>query len=100
MDSITLKLVQSFTLSLFTSQIKENRPPGTLVGRVIAHDNDIGANGQVEFSLSSQNGRYQHLFSINEKGEIWSTEMLDRESNQHGFLFTVSHVVFEFGFYK
>nr|CDS23608.1 protocadherin 1 [Echinococcus granulosus] len=78
-----------FQQQLYQFSIQENRPPGTLVGRVIVQDNDAGTNGRVEFSLACKTDRYQHLFSINERGEIRANEMLDREINSQVLLFTV-----------
>ncbi|VDD84363.1 unnamed protein product [Mesocestoides corti] len=70
-------------------KIPENKPPGSLVGRVIAHDNDAGPNGQIDFTLSWKSLRHQRLFSINERGEITTNEVLDREENPNGIRFTV-----------
>ncbi|KAL5111499.1 Protocadherin-1 [Taenia crassiceps] len=78
-----------FQQQLYQLSIQENRPPGTLVGRVIVQDNDAGTNGQVDFSLACKTGGYQHLFSISERGEIRATEMLDREVYPQVLLFTV-----------
>ncbi|VDK40611.1 unnamed protein product [Taenia asiatica] len=78
-----------FQQQLYQFSIQENRPPGTLVGRVIVQDDDAGTNGLVDFSLVCKTGKYQHLFSINERGEIRANEMLDREVNSQVLLFTV-----------
>ncbi|VDO05335.1 unnamed protein product [Rodentolepis nana] len=78
-----------FQQPIYQFSIRENKPPGTLVGRVIVQDNDAGINGEVDITLSCKTGRHQHLFSINEKGEIRSNEVLDREANPKRIQFTV-----------
>ncbi|VDM32944.1 unnamed protein product [Hydatigera taeniaeformis] len=75
-----------FQQQFYQFSIPENRPPGTLVGRVIVQDNDAGKNGLVDFSISCKTGQYQHLFSISGMGEVRANEMLDRETNPQNYL--------------
>ncbi|KAM3182533.1 hypothetical protein ACTXT7_012179 [Hymenolepis weldensis] len=74
--------------------IRENKPPGTLVGRVTVQDNDAGINGEMDITLSCKTGRYQNLFSINDKGEIRANEVLDRETNSKPIQFTYGKKIF------
>ncbi len=57
---------------------------------MIVQDNDAGPNGRVDYSITWKTLGQQHLFSINQRGEIIANEMLDRELTPQGFRFTVS----------
>ncbi|KAG9264646.1 protocadherin Fat 4-like [Astyanax mexicanus] len=61
----------------YSAFISEDAPPGNIFARLTATDKDVGLNGQIRYSLEGAD----LPFSINETtGELFSTEVLDRES--------------------
>ena len=70
----------SFTRSQYSATILEGRPAGTIVTKVTATDDDVGTNAQLTYSITS--GNQHNRFTINNKGEIRSTQVLDFEDKQ------------------
>ncbi|KAG8186896.1 hypothetical protein JTE90_023783 [Oedothorax gibbosus] len=71
-------------------QVMENQPKGTLVTKVTAHDADPpGLNSQFSYSILDGDG--MGFFSIDNQGNIYTSEILDRETSNRYWL-TV-HVV-------
>ena len=68
-------------LQLYIFSISEGEPSGTIVGEVAATDPDEGENGRVTFSLVDfEQEEASKLFQVNQKGEIKTNAMLDRET--------------------
>lgn len=59
--------------------ISENRPAGTLVGRLRADDPDEGENGTVTYALTGLSQGPSH-FRITPNGELFTDVALDREN--------------------
>ena len=59
--------------------ISENKPQDTLVGNVIAEDEDIGVNRQIEYQLKTRMGNFGFRIDPS-SGNIFTTKKLDRES--------------------
>ena len=58
-------------------QLRENSPAGTVIGRISAHDLDLGRNAEITYKLASPND----LFEVNKQsGFITSKTGIDRES--------------------
>ena len=74
----------SFTREVYTKEIPENTPVGTMILRVSASDPDLGANGQVTYSFSDQTVKsYGNYFWIKAStGQIFTKEILDYEKNK------------------
>lgn len=65
-----------FTNSTFTFYIRENEPPDSFVGKLMATDRDIGRNAELIFSLSNSHND----FAIDPKnGFIKTLHVFDRE---------------------
>ena len=64
-----------FLRNLFIFRISEKKSPGTIVGRLMAVDNDYGDNGKVVFSGATGNSP----FIVNSDGIIKTSLALDRE---------------------
>ncbi|XP_015586375.2 cadherin-related tumor suppressor [Cephus cinctus] len=65
-----------FTNSSFTFHIRENEPPDTFVGKLLAADRDVGRNAELTFSLPST----QQDFIVDPRnGFIKSLRVFDRE---------------------
>ncbi|NXJ11260.1 PCDB8 protein, partial [Odontophorus gujanensis] len=95
-----------FTQDLYTGQILESAPEGSLALTVLAKDADVGLNGDVSYQFIQGVGQNQSSFAINEKnGEILVLKTLDFESAQKhkfsiratdgGGLSTICHVLIE-----
>ncbi|KAH9523163.1 Protocadherin-11 Y-linked [Bulinus truncatus] len=56
--------------------VKENEPPGSFVGQIVAQDSDDGMNAQYTFSLVSDPFS---SFLVSESGVITTTKTFDRE---------------------
>ncbi|XP_046739792.1 cadherin-related tumor suppressor [Diprion similis] len=66
-----------FTNSSFIFHIRENEPPDTFVGKLLATDRDVGRNAELTFSLPST----QQDFIVDPRnGFIKSLHVFDRES--------------------
>lgn len=59
-------------------ELVENSPAGTLVGEAKATDDDEGIYGQITYQIV--NDFAKDKFSVNENGEIFTLESLDREN--------------------
>ncbi|XP_065591025.1 protocadherin beta-4-like [Cyrtonyx montezumae] len=95
-----------FTQDLYTGQILESAPGGSLALTVLAKDADVGLNGDISYQFIQGAGQSQPSFAINEKkGEILVLKPLDFESAQKhefsvratdgGGLSTICHVLIE-----
>lgn len=67
-----------FTPTSFEFTIPENQLPNVSVGKLVAHDNDAGDNGEVTFSLASHYDIYLP-FEVLRNGTVLGTRTLDRE---------------------
>ncbi|XP_070605725.1 protocadherin Fat 3 isoform X1 [Erythrolamprus reginae] len=66
-----------FTQSIYVAEVRENAVPGTRVIHVKATDGDSGIYGQISYSIL--NDFAKDRFVIDSKGQILTTEKLDRE---------------------
>ena len=66
-----------FGKSQYSAIILEGRPANTLVATVTATDKDAGTNAQLTYSITS--GNQDNRFTISNKGEVRSTQVLDYE---------------------
>ncbi|XP_061575005.1 protocadherin Fat 1a isoform X2 [Cololabis saira] len=69
----------TFSQTDYLVELVENSPVGTLVAEAQATDEDEGIYGQITYHIV--NDFAKDKFSINEKGEIFTLESLDREKN-------------------
>ena len=78
----------TFTQEHYKFSISENKPKGTLVGTVLARDNDTTPNSQITYSMTSGS----NFFSIRpQNGQIYTKEVLNREERTQ-FVFDVMAV--------
>ncbi|XP_067455297.1 protocadherin alpha-8-like [Thunnus thynnus] len=69
-----------FTKDVYSTEISENSPVGTIVIRVNATDLDEGLNGEVSYSFGNVNNKVRELFDVNPStGEITVKGQLDYE---------------------
>uniref|UniRef100_A0A672IDN9 FAT atypical cadherin 1a n=1 Tax=Salarias fasciatus TaxID=181472 RepID=A0A672IDN9_SALFA len=68
----------TFSQEDYLLELVENSPAGTLVGEAKAVDDDEGIYGQITYQII--NDFAKDKFSINENGEIFTLESLDREN--------------------
>ncbi|KAM4594935.1 protocadherin Fat 1a isoform 6-T10 [Fundulus diaphanus] len=68
----------TFSQTEYLVEVVENSPVGTLVAEAEATDDDEGIFGQITYHIV--NDFAKDKFSINEKGEIFTLESLDREN--------------------
>uniref|UniRef100_A0A3P8RFC4 FAT atypical cadherin 1a n=1 Tax=Astatotilapia calliptera TaxID=8154 RepID=A0A3P8RFC4_ASTCA len=64
----------------YLAELVENSPVGTLVAEAKATDDDEGIYGQITYQII--NDFAKDKFSINENGEIFTLESLDRENTE------------------
>uniref|UniRef100_A0A674MUG8 FAT atypical cadherin 1a n=1 Tax=Takifugu rubripes TaxID=31033 RepID=A0A674MUG8_TAKRU len=69
----------TFTQTEYVVELVENSPVGTLVAEAKATDGDEGVYGQITYQIV--NDFAKDKFSVNENGEIFTLESLDRENN-------------------
>lgn len=69
----------TFSQTEYVVELVENSPFGTLVTEAKATDDDEGIYGQITYQIV--NDFAKDKFSINENGEIFTIESLDRENN-------------------
>ncbi|KAL4640550.1 protocadherin Fat 1 isoform X2 [Arapaima gigas] len=67
----------SFTQIEYVVELVENSPVGTLVAETKATDSDAGTYGQVSYYIVNDFARDK--FSVNDNGEVYALEVLDRE---------------------
>ncbi|XP_068169742.1 neural-cadherin-like [Antennarius striatus] len=73
--------VPFFTSSIYEASVTEGAQTRTSVLQVSAHDKDLGLNGEITYSLLSDNSGDHHLFRIDPKLGIIHTEaVFDREA--------------------
>lgn len=68
----------TFSQSDYVVELVENSPVGTLVAEAKATDDDKGIYGQITYHIV--NDFAKEKFSVNENGEIFTLESLDREN--------------------
>ncbi|XP_041653155.1 protocadherin gamma-A11-like [Cheilinus undulatus] len=69
-----------FTKDVYSAEINENSPVGTVVLRVNATDKDEGLNGNVSYSFGNVNSKVRKLFDVDAStGEITVKGQLDYE---------------------
>ncbi|XP_018607260.1 protocadherin gamma-A11-like isoform X7 [Scleropages formosus] len=69
-----------FNQKLYRASVPENSSKGTLVTKVSATDGDIGANGDVRYTLRQKAETSNGVFEIDEiSGEIFVREIIDFE---------------------
>ncbi|XP_062835558.1 protocadherin gamma-B1 isoform X30 [Anolis carolinensis] len=72
-----------FSQELYTVNLKENTPRGSLVVQVKATDKDAGSNGQVTYNFRNIPERARQKFSLDSKdGKITIKEALDFEESE------------------
>ncbi|KAK7096858.1 protocadherin-7-like [Littorina saxatilis] len=77
----------AFNQTIFEYRIPEDAPEHTVLGKLTAHDNDVGMNGQFEFFYAgSLDGA--DPFVVESNGTVWSSGQLDRERRE-SYSFTV-----------
>lgn len=69
----------TFSQTEYVVELVENSPVGTLVAEAKATDGDEGIYGQITYQIV--NDFAKDKFSVNENGEIFTLESLDRENN-------------------
>lgn len=67
-----------FTQSIYEAELAENTEPGTRVIRLAAIDPDDGPYGSVDYTII--NKLADETFSIDQEGQIMTTQQLDREN--------------------
>ncbi|XP_061532993.1 putative neural-cadherin 2 isoform X2 [Phycodurus eques] len=73
--------VPFFTSSIYEASVTEGAQTGTSVLQVSANDKDLGPNGEITYSLLSDNSGDHHLFRIEPKlGVIYTEAVFDREA--------------------
>ncbi|XP_060935665.1 protocadherin gamma-C3-like [Limanda limanda] len=72
-----------FTKDVYSAEINENSPIGTIVIRVNTTDLDEGVNGEVSYSFGNVNSKVQEMFDVNPStGEITVKGELDYEVDE------------------
>ena len=69
-----------FSQPIFFLEVRENMPPGSTCGRIVALDEDTGTNARMVYSIvrDEDSSRY---FSVNrDTGDVTTNRMLDREA--------------------
>lgn len=59
--------------------ITENSPQGTVAGKVEAHDGDVGAFGELTYSLIGENNKYFSIDAYTGNVMVANASILDRE---------------------
>lgn len=79
-----------FESNPYSIAVAENIEEGTSILKVVAHDNDLGSNGEVRYSFGSDIGELANVFTIDAyTGWISSLVQLDKEK-QPEYKFQVS----------
>lgn len=69
-----------FESNPYSITVAENIEEGTSILKVVAHDNDLGSNGEVRYSFGSDIGDLSSVFTIDAyTGWISSLVLLDKE---------------------
>lgn len=72
------------TSSLAIISVSEDTPVDTVIATITATDDDVGANGEIYFSILSASGGH---YGVNvDSGELRTTGVLDRESSDTNHL--------------
>ncbi|OWF37311.1 protocadherin alpha-11-like [Mizuhopecten yessoensis] len=78
----------NFSETVYTFSVRENLSPRVHVGTLSASDPDEGQNGSVEFMmLPEMSGSFP--FIVYGNGSIYTTQVLNRELQPHGYNFRV-----------
>ncbi|XP_062126234.1 cadherin-87A [Drosophila sulfurigaster albostrigata] len=68
-----------FSQSEYYFNITENSPRGTVAGKVEAHDGDVGAFGELTYSLIGENNKYFSIDAYTGNVMVANASILDRE---------------------
>ncbi|XP_064554769.1 cadherin-87A isoform X2 [Drosophila montana] len=68
-----------FTHSEYYFNITENSPRGTVAGKVEAHDGDVGAFGELTYTLIGENNKYFSIDAYTGNVMVANASILDRE---------------------
>ncbi|XP_001989490.2 cadherin-87A [Drosophila grimshawi] len=68
-----------FTQSEYYFNITENSPRGTVAGKVEAHDGDVGAFGELTYTLIGENNKYFSIDAYTGNVMVANASILDRE---------------------
>ncbi|XP_030078648.1 cadherin-87A [Drosophila hydei] len=68
-----------FTQSEYYFNITENSPRGTVAGKVEAHDSDVGAFGELTYTLIGENNKYFTIDAYTGNVMVANASILDRE---------------------
>ncbi|XP_061400398.1 cadherin-87A [Musca vetustissima] len=79
-----------FTQNEYYFNITENSPIGTVAGKVEAFDKDLGAFGEVTYSLIGENNKYFTIDSYTGNIMVSNSSILDREKVKQLTLTTVA----------
>ena len=83
----------NFELSSFDFTLNENSPPGTLVGKINAIDDDVGEFGELLYSLFHQSDYFEVVTTSDNSADIRSITAIDHEmldTNPIAFTVTVT----------
>ncbi|XP_030572028.1 cadherin-87A [Drosophila novamexicana] len=68
-----------FTHSEYYFNVTENSPRGTVAGKVEAHDGDVGAFGELTYTLIGENNKYFSIDAYTGNVMVANASILDRE---------------------
>ncbi|XP_075145328.1 cadherin 87A [Haematobia irritans] len=68
-----------FTQTEYFFNITENTPDGTVAGKVEAFDKDLGAFGEITYTLIGENNKYFNIDSYTGNIRVANSSILDRE---------------------
>ncbi|TDG52178.1 hypothetical protein AWZ03_001459 [Drosophila navojoa] len=68
-----------FTQAEYYFNITENSPRGTVAGKVEAHDSDVGAFGELTYTLIGENNKYFSIDAYTGNVMVANASILDRE---------------------
>ncbi|XP_043864280.1 cadherin-87A [Drosophila mojavensis] len=68
-----------FTQAEYYFNITENSPRGTVAGKVEAHDSDVGAFGELTYTLIGENNKYFSVDAYTGNVMVANASILDRE---------------------
>ncbi|XP_055375511.1 cadherin-87A [Condylostylus longicornis] len=72
----------TFEQEFYIFNITENSPPGTVVGKVQAHDVDLEFFGEITYSLNGENSIYFEIDSFTGSIRVKDSSILDHEKNK------------------
>ena len=69
-----------FSQPIFFLEIRENMPPGSTCGRIIALDEDTGSNAKMVYSIIRDDDSSRYFSVDRDTGDVTTNQMFDRES--------------------